>query len=61
TTTDPSAMADGLHQTMVDVGADAINLRIHLPGISADDARRQIVALAEAVVPRLRDRLQTAA
>jgi hypothetical protein len=39
---------------MVTVGADAINLRIHLPGISADDARRQIMALAEDVVPRLR-------
>jgi alkanesulfonate monooxygenase SsuD/methylene tetrahydromethanopterin reductase-like flavin-dependent oxidoreductase (luciferase family) len=57
TTTDPAAMAEALHQTMVDVGADAINLRVHLPGISADDARHQIVALGEHVVPQLRDRL----
>jgi alkanesulfonate monooxygenase SsuD/methylene tetrahydromethanopterin reductase-like flavin-dependent oxidoreductase (luciferase family) len=61
TTTDPAAMADTLHQTMVEVGADAINLRIHLPGISADDARRQIMALTEDVVPRLRQRLRSPA
>jgi hypothetical protein len=50
-------MAETLHQTMLEVGADAINLRIHLPGIHADDARRQITALADDVVPRLRQRL----
>ena len=61
TTTDPAAMADALHQTMVEVGADAINLRIHLPGINADDARCQIMALAEDVVPRLRQRLRSPA
>jgi alkanesulfonate monooxygenase SsuD/methylene tetrahydromethanopterin reductase-like flavin-dependent oxidoreductase (luciferase family) len=60
-TTDPAAMAEALHRTMVEVGANAINLRIHLPGIAADDARRQIVALAEEVVPRLRQRLLSAA
>jgi alkanesulfonate monooxygenase SsuD/methylene tetrahydromethanopterin reductase-like flavin-dependent oxidoreductase (luciferase family) len=57
TTTDPAAMAETLHQTMLEVGADAINLRIHLPGIHAGDARRQITALADDVVPRLRQRL----
>jgi alkanesulfonate monooxygenase SsuD/methylene tetrahydromethanopterin reductase-like flavin-dependent oxidoreductase (luciferase family) len=59
TTTDPASMAEALHRTMVDVGADAVNLRIHLPGIKPDDARRQIAALAEDVVPLLRDLLQS--
>jgi len=44
---------------MADVGADAVNLRIHLPGIKPDDARRQIVALAEDVVPLLRRLLRS--
>ena len=57
TTTDPTAMAETLHQMMLAVGADAVNLRIHLPGLDTGDARRQIVSLAEDVVPRLRDRL----
>jgi alkanesulfonate monooxygenase SsuD/methylene tetrahydromethanopterin reductase-like flavin-dependent oxidoreductase (luciferase family) len=58
TTTDPTAMAEALHQMMLAVGADAVNLRIHLPGLDRGDARRQIVSLAEDVVPRLRDRLE---
>ncbi|MDQ1361253.1 MAG: hypothetical protein QOJ44_1630 [Acidimicrobiaceae bacterium] len=59
TGTDPASMAEALHRTMADVGADAINLRIHLPGINPDNARRQIVALAEDVVPLLRQLLQS--
>ncbi len=58
TTTDPAAMVEALHQTMLAVGADAVNLRIHLPGLDAADARGQIVSLAETVVPALRRRLR---
>jgi alkanesulfonate monooxygenase SsuD/methylene tetrahydromethanopterin reductase-like flavin-dependent oxidoreductase (luciferase family) len=35
-------------------GADALNLRVHLPGVSPAEARRQIAALAGEVLPGLR-------
>jgi hypothetical protein len=41
---------------MTDVGADALNIRIHLPGMAAADVRDQITRLGSEVVPRLRSR-----
>jgi alkanesulfonate monooxygenase SsuD/methylene tetrahydromethanopterin reductase-like flavin-dependent oxidoreductase (luciferase family) len=35
-------------------GADALNLRVHVPGVSAGAAREQIVRLGDEVLPRLR-------
>jgi alkanesulfonate monooxygenase SsuD/methylene tetrahydromethanopterin reductase-like flavin-dependent oxidoreductase (luciferase family) len=53
-TDDPAEMAERLEALRRAAGADALNLRVHLPGVSPDAARRQIVALAEQVVPLLR-------
>ena len=56
TTTDPTEMAERLHATCVAVGADAINLRVHLPGITGAEVRTQITRLAGEVLPLLRQR-----
>jgi alkanesulfonate monooxygenase SsuD/methylene tetrahydromethanopterin reductase-like flavin-dependent oxidoreductase (luciferase family) len=53
TTTDPSELADRLHAVRLETGAGALNLRVHLPGISRGDVRLQLDALAEEVLPRL--------
>jgi alkanesulfonate monooxygenase SsuD/methylene tetrahydromethanopterin reductase-like flavin-dependent oxidoreductase (luciferase family) len=53
-TTDPEEMAERLHATVTQIGSDAINLRVHLPGISGTQVRDQIGRLADEVVPRLR-------
>jgi alkanesulfonate monooxygenase SsuD/methylene tetrahydromethanopterin reductase-like flavin-dependent oxidoreductase (luciferase family) len=52
--TDPAEMVERLRTLMVGSGADSLNLRVHLPGIAAEDIRRQIQLLAEEVVPPLR-------
>jgi alkanesulfonate monooxygenase SsuD/methylene tetrahydromethanopterin reductase-like flavin-dependent oxidoreductase (luciferase family) len=51
---DPAEVAERLLAVWKESGADALNLRVHLPGISAPDVRAQIARLAEEVVPRLR-------
>lgn len=56
---DAPTVADGLFDVMTRAGADAINLRVHAPGISPGQVRSQIVALAPAVA-RLRVRLDQA-
>jgi alkanesulfonate monooxygenase SsuD/methylene tetrahydromethanopterin reductase-like flavin-dependent oxidoreductase (luciferase family) len=38
-------------------GADALNLRVHVPGVSADDARAQIARLGDDVVPLVKEAL----
>ena len=35
-------------------GADALNLRVHVPGVDAAAAREQIAILGDEVVPRVR-------
>jgi alkanesulfonate monooxygenase SsuD/methylene tetrahydromethanopterin reductase-like flavin-dependent oxidoreductase (luciferase family) len=57
---DPAAVAGDLAGTMTRAGADACNLRVHAPGITPQQIRTQIEALA-AVVARLRDLLLDAA
>jgi alkanesulfonate monooxygenase SsuD/methylene tetrahydromethanopterin reductase-like flavin-dependent oxidoreductase (luciferase family) len=54
TTTDPAEMAERLHATCLAIGADAINLRVHLPGITTAEVRDQIQRLAGEVLPLLR-------
>jgi len=51
---DPDHVAERLHQALRMAGADALNLRVHLPGVSPDAARHQITRLAVEVLPRLR-------
>jgi hypothetical protein len=56
TAREPGEMADRLYDAWQAAGADAINLRVHLPGVAPVEAREQIMALAEEVLPLLRAR-----
>jgi alkanesulfonate monooxygenase SsuD/methylene tetrahydromethanopterin reductase-like flavin-dependent oxidoreductase (luciferase family) len=57
TSTDPDQMAAQLHDVMRSAGADALNLRVHLPGMAPDSVRSQIARLGAEVLPRLREQL----
>jgi alkanesulfonate monooxygenase SsuD/methylene tetrahydromethanopterin reductase-like flavin-dependent oxidoreductase (luciferase family) len=50
---DPVAVADELAAVATSAGADALNLRVHAPGVAPGAVRDQIAALAD-VVTRLR-------
>jgi alkanesulfonate monooxygenase SsuD/methylene tetrahydromethanopterin reductase-like flavin-dependent oxidoreductase (luciferase family) len=52
----PDELAERLCDTWRAIGADAINLRVHLPGLSPNEVRRQITVLGENVLPLLRAR-----
>jgi alkanesulfonate monooxygenase SsuD/methylene tetrahydromethanopterin reductase-like flavin-dependent oxidoreductase (luciferase family) len=56
-----STESDVVVERLVDsaraAGADALNLRVHVPGVDAADARAQIERLGRDVVPRVRDAL----
>lgn len=58
-TGDGYEMAVQLGDLVRTCGADALNLRVHLPGISPSAARDQIAGLAAEVLPVLRDTLTT--
>jgi alkanesulfonate monooxygenase SsuD/methylene tetrahydromethanopterin reductase-like flavin-dependent oxidoreductase (luciferase family) len=58
---DPAEVAARLHAIVTAVGADALNVRIHLPGMPPELVREQIVRLGTDVVPRLRALLAPAA
>jgi len=45
------AVAERLAAVAADAGADAVNLRIHVPGVTPDMAREQITRLAGVVEP----------
>jgi alkanesulfonate monooxygenase SsuD/methylene tetrahydromethanopterin reductase-like flavin-dependent oxidoreductase (luciferase family) len=51
---DPSEVAERLAAVAAQVGADALNLRVHLPGITGAEVRHQISGLVSEVLPRLR-------
>ena len=51
---DPTEVAERIAGTMAQTGVDAINLRVHLPGIDGPTVRAQIEVLGGDVVPRLR-------
>ena len=55
---EPSEVAGALHDAVTRAGTDAVNLRVHAPGIAPHQVRIQIAALA-AVVPLLRRLLAT--
>jgi hypothetical protein len=50
-------VAGRLVEAVRQAGADALNLRVHLPGMSPEAVRRQIVRLGAEVLPALRTRL----
>jgi alkanesulfonate monooxygenase SsuD/methylene tetrahydromethanopterin reductase-like flavin-dependent oxidoreductase (luciferase family) len=58
---DPDEVAGRLHEILTMTGADALNLRVHLPGMLPSEVREQIVRVGNAVVPPLRARLGPAA
>jgi alkanesulfonate monooxygenase SsuD/methylene tetrahydromethanopterin reductase-like flavin-dependent oxidoreductase (luciferase family) len=46
----PAVLAEQIAQVATDVGADALNLRVQLPGVRPEEVRDQIVAIGETVV-----------
>jgi alkanesulfonate monooxygenase SsuD/methylene tetrahydromethanopterin reductase-like flavin-dependent oxidoreductase (luciferase family) len=54
---DPAGVVEALADAVTRAGADAVNLRIHVPGVSPEAARDQIRALGDGVVAPLRARL----
>jgi alkanesulfonate monooxygenase SsuD/methylene tetrahydromethanopterin reductase-like flavin-dependent oxidoreductase (luciferase family) len=51
---DPIELAERLAAAIEEVGADALNLRVQLPGMASDAVREQITAIGTTVVGRLR-------
>jgi alkanesulfonate monooxygenase SsuD/methylene tetrahydromethanopterin reductase-like flavin-dependent oxidoreductase (luciferase family) len=51
---DGGALADDLAAALDASGSDALNLRVHVPGVSPAQAREQIERLGAEVLPRLR-------
>ena len=52
---DPDEMAERLAATAREVGADALNLRVQLPGMSPEQVREQIEQIGATVVASLRE------
>ena len=57
---DPDEVAQRLTATMREVGADALNLRVQLPGMAPEDVREQIVRIGSTVVGPLKEDLARA-
>jgi ClpP class serine protease len=51
---DAAEVAERIAEAMEQINVDAVNLRIHLPGVTPTQARDQITRLAGEVVPNLR-------
>jgi alkanesulfonate monooxygenase SsuD/methylene tetrahydromethanopterin reductase-like flavin-dependent oxidoreductase (luciferase family) len=51
---DAGDVARGLLEARAEAGADALNLRVHVPGVTAAAAREQIARLGDDVLPLLR-------
>jgi hypothetical protein len=47
---EPAVLAEQLAQVANDVGADALDLRVQLPGVRPEEVRDQIAAIGETVV-----------
>ena len=54
---DPVSLADEVASAVTACGATCLNLRVHVPGVTAAHARQQIELLGAEVVPLLRHRL----
>ena len=48
---DPSDLARRVAETVATAGADAVNIRVHVPGLDPAEARDQIAALSELILP----------
>ena len=51
---DGAAVAGQLSDVVQRTGADALNLRVHVPGVSPNDAREQIARLGHEVLGKIR-------
>ena len=51
---EPHELAERIHATWRASGADAVNVRVHLPGVAPSDIRGQITALGNEVLPLVR-------
>ena len=51
---DPDEMAERLAAILREVGADALNLRVQLPGMSTEEVREQIAQIGSTVVATLK-------
>ena len=52
--TDPAEEAAKLLHSIEETGADALNLRVTVPGVGPEQVREQIIGLGDEVLPRLR-------
>ena len=52
---DPVELSERLAAVIAEVGADAVNLRVQLPGMAPEEVRDQITAIGSLVVGHLRD------
>jgi alkanesulfonate monooxygenase SsuD/methylene tetrahydromethanopterin reductase-like flavin-dependent oxidoreductase (luciferase family) len=57
TGTSAGDVAAGLADAARRAGADALNIRVHVPGVTPEAAREQIVCLGDDVIPELREEL----
>ena len=60
TASDPAEIAMRVVAALIDGGKTCVNLRVHVPGVSPAQAREQITAVGEQVVPLIRDALVSA-
>jgi hypothetical protein len=51
---DAAEVADALVRAVADAGADALNVRVHVPGVEPAAVREQIGVLGADVLPRVR-------
>ena len=51
---DPGAVAAGLLDVLRVSGCDALNIRVHVPGVPAEVVREQIVRIGDDVLPAVR-------
>ena len=51
---EPSEVVERLRAVQAEAGTDALNLRVHLPGLTPQDVRGQLERLAASVVPALK-------
>jgi alkanesulfonate monooxygenase SsuD/methylene tetrahydromethanopterin reductase-like flavin-dependent oxidoreductase (luciferase family) len=58
---EPAEMVERLATTMGEVGADALNLRVQLPGMAPEEVREQIARIGTTVVGPLQERWRASA
>ncbi len=54
TADDPEEVAHRIYGTWIASGADAVNVRVHIPGVPPSEIRRQITVLGHEVLPLVR-------